>query len=279
MSRYANGQPIRLSTTITDLTGTLVDAGALVLTIQKPDVSQQTYGTPAHDSTGKYHQDIPTTDLIQNGHYQYKWVATGTGAGVSRGEFDVYDPFETTVLSLQDAKAQLNIPLTNTTNDDEIMSYLDTIGQMIELFTGGPVYTRTITERVMATQGWTTLCLRKRPVVAITSITDIITGIPMGLTDLDVDTNSGIVRRVLGWPFWSRGTNYIVVYTAGWGTSVPAAFNSAARIIIQHLWRTQRGPAMRPLGGDEETVMPGMSYAIPNRAEQLLAPYAIESYV
>ena len=41
-----------------------------------------TYASPANDSTGTYHQDVPATDLAATGHYQYTWTATGTGAGV-----------------------------------------------------------------------------------------------------------------------------------------------------------------------------------------------------
>lgn len=83
MARYALGAPIRLSTTVRDITGTLVNAGALTLTVKKPDLTSQTYASPANDSTGLYHQDIPAADLTQLGPYEYKWVATGTGAGVS----------------------------------------------------------------------------------------------------------------------------------------------------------------------------------------------------
>ena len=88
MARYPVGQPVRLSATVKDVTGALVNAGALTLTVQKPDASTQAYASPTNDSTGTYHQDVPTADLTSVGHYQYKWVSTGTGAGVSYGSFD-----------------------------------------------------------------------------------------------------------------------------------------------------------------------------------------------
>ena len=96
MSRYPLGQPIRLTTTVRDVTGALVNAGTLTLLVKvaQADGTQLTtgtYATPANDSTGTYHQDIPVTDLAAAGHYQYTWTATGTGAGVSFGEFDVFD--------------------------------------------------------------------------------------------------------------------------------------------------------------------------------------------
>ena len=105
MSRYPLGQPCRVSTTVKDVTGTLVDAGALTLLVKTAAAdgtwtTTGTYASPAHDGTGLYHQDIPVTDLATAGHYQYTWTCTGTGAGVSFGEFDVFDPFETSILPL-----------------------------------------------------------------------------------------------------------------------------------------------------------------------------------
>ena len=84
MSRYPLGQPIRLSTTVKDVTGTLVNAGAISLLVKlaQADGTQAitgTYASPANDSTGTYHQDIPVTDLAAAGHYQYTWTSTGTG--------------------------------------------------------------------------------------------------------------------------------------------------------------------------------------------------------
>jgi hypothetical protein len=278
MARYPQGAPIRLSTTVRDLTGTLVNATTLTLTVQKPDGTTQSYASPTNDSTGLYHQDIPSTDLSQLGHYAYKWVATGTGAGVSYSVFEVFDPLEVSVLSLQDAKDHLNI--TSTAYDTELQSKIATIQANLEKLCGGPILTRTVTERVRVSDYGTALAVRQRPLVAVTSITDIAAGTSISTADLDVDTNAGVIRRKLGLPFLGRGPDYTVVYTAGWGTAVPAAFNEAARIILEHLWQTQHGPSARPAFGGEETItLPGFAFAIPNRAAELLSPYLVEAYV
>jgi hypothetical protein len=281
MSRYANGQPIYLTTTVKDRTGTLVDAGALSLTVQKPDLTQQTYSSPTHDSTGTYHQDIPAADLSQNGHYQYVWTSTGTGAGISRGEFDVFDPFEVSLISLQDAKDALNISQTDTTSDTEIMVYLSTIESNLEMISGGPIVTRTVSnEMVQVQHDYRYLILRQRPVQAVTSIVNVYSAAAISLADVVVEPNSGIVSRKLGLPFLTLFTPWFyVTYTAGWGTAVPAAFNAAARIILQHLWSTQRGPGQSPIPRMDETFLPGMAFAIPNRAAELLRPYTQEAYV
>lgn len=294
--RFPNGQPVRLSATIRDVTGALVNAGALTLLVKVAaadgtSTTTGTYASPANDGTGLYHQDIPATDLVANGHYQYTWTSTGTGAGVSRGEFDVFDPFETAVLPLQDAKDQLNIPQATTTYDSEIQSYIDTIRTSLERFTGGPAVNKSITERVELTANQTVLVLRQRPVVSVTSITSVSSGQAIDISaGLDIDPNAGTVRRLLAYPFYGPYFQWLptmsVVYVAGWGTQVPAAFNSFARIVIQHLWTSQHGPSARPsMGGEDMATIPGFGFAIPNMAAELLngsqggIPFGIEAFV
>ena len=295
MARYPLNQPIRLSTTVRDVTGTLVNATALTLlvkiaVIDGTTLTTGTYATPVNDSTGLYHQDIPVTDLATTGHYQYTWTATGTGAGVAFGEFDVFDPFETSVLPLQDAKDALNIPQANTTSDSEIAAYIATIRSSIEGMTGGPLVNRTITaerSEMMARQ--TVIPVRHRPLVSVTSIASASGGAIDISAGLDLDANAGLIRRQLGLPFYGPFFQWLpqvtVTYVAGWGSTVPSAFGVAARIILQHLWDTQRGAAGQPLQGEELVTPPGFGYAIPAAAAELLdgsqngMPFISEAYV
>jgi hypothetical protein len=296
MSRYPTGQPIRVSTTVRDVTGALVDAGTLTLVVKLAQadgtwLTTGTYATPAHDGTGLYHQDIPAADLQGLGHYQYVWTSTGTGAGVSFGDFDVHDPFEVSVLPLQDAKDMLNIPQATTTYDAEIASWVATIETSLEAMTGGPLVNRTITgERTELMDSQTVIAVRQRPLVSVTQILGA-SGTAIDIsTGLDIDPNAGTIRRKLGWPFYGpffAGLPVVTVtYVAGWGPQVPAAFNSAARIILDHLWDTQHGPALRPsMGAPELVTPPGFGFAIPNYAAELLngslngMPFASEAYV
>jgi hypothetical protein len=295
VSRYPLNQPLRLSTTtkVLNLDGTfsLANATALTLLVAKPDATQQTYSSPANDGTGLYHQDIPASDLQQLGHYQFTWTATGTAAGVSYGDFDVFDPFETAVLPLQDAKDMLNIPQATTTSDAEIGSFIATIETSLEGFTGGPLVNRTVVERAELTSQYTVLQVRQRPLVSVTSIVSVASGLAIDISaGLDTDPNAGTIRRKLGYPFYGPYFTWLpamtVTYVAGWGTAVPAAFNTCARIILQHLWETQHGPSVRPsMGGMDMIQPPGFSYAIPNRAAELLngslngMPFRLEAYV
>jgi len=208
---------------------------------------------------------------------------------VSPGDFDVYDPFEVRVLSLQDAKQMLNIPPSNTANDAEIDSWVASIESGLERFTGGPVVNRSVTERVEATAGFTRLLLRQRPIVSVDSITSESSGGALSLTDIKFDPLTGVVQRALGWPlvgpFFAWQPWFVVGYTAGWGTAVPAAFNSFARIVIQHMWETKRGPLAMPMAGELPVAVPGFGFAIPNRAAEMLngsqngVPFSCEAYV
>lgn len=286
MARYPQGQTIRLSTTVRDVTGALVNATTLTLTVKRYQAdgtwaTAGTYTSPTNDGTGLYHQDVPAADINTIAHYQYSWVSTGTGAGVSpTATFEIYDPFEVTVLSLQDAKDHLNIAQATTTYDAEILSKIATIQANLEKLTGGPILTRSVTERVTAGYAGTSLSVRQRPLVAVTSIADVASGATIDTSDIELDTNAGVIRRKLGRPFLGRSDAYTVTYTAGWGNAVPASFNEAARIILEHLWQTQHGPSTRPaFGGEETTLLPGFAFAIPNRAAELLSPYLVEAYV
>jgi len=288
MSRYPQGQPVYLPFAVTDNTVTPpvpVDGGTLVLTVQKPDGTPVTY-TPTHDGavgSGKYHQIVPATDLTQIGQHKWKLVISGAGAGVTAGIFDVVDPFEVAVLSLGDAKDMLNIPQTNTTFDAELQRKIASIESSLERVFGGPIISRQIVERAELTSGYTTLMLRKRPVVSVQSMVSTASGSPIDITDIEIDPNSNIVRRKLGLPFYGPYFTWMpiftVIYTAGLGTAVQPAISEGAAVILKHLWDTQRGVGAVPAGGDEMTTIPGMGFMVPNLAADLLAPWTLEAYV
>lgn len=284
--RLALGQPVTISTEIRDTSGNYIDPDTITLSVHKPDATIQNYTSPVRDNTGRYHQDVPATDLTQLGHYAFAWTSTGPGAGVSSpGDFDVYDPFEVAVLPLQDAKDTLNIAASNTQYDDEIAVFVATIESALERITGGPLVTRAVRDRVRVGHNYRSLVLESRPVVSVTAIIDIASGSALEIDDIDVDLNAGIIRRKLQWPFWAWGPFYYVDYKAGWGTSLPPAFNVAARVLLQHLWEIQLGPSVRPsMGGGSSGLATGWrdigpGFAIPNRVLEIMAPYSTQSSI
>lgn len=176
------------------------------------------------------------------------------------------------LLTLDDAKAQLNI--TSTGSDVELQAYVDSVTAVVERFVG-PVEQREVSE-VVDGHG-VSLCLRQTPVVSLTSVTPLLSGgTAVNVADVVVDQATGVVRRLAGGS-WCGGP-WTVVYMAGRGV-VPPTINLAARMLLQHLWRTQnaaRGPVLA--GGDDFSVgepVPGFGYAVPNRVLQLLEPYRL----
>jgi hypothetical protein len=154
--------------------------------------------------------------------------------------------------------------------------------------TGGPLVNRSITERSEMQSYQTVIPVRLRPLVSVTSITSTSGGAIDISAGLDLDVNAGLIRRKLGLPFYGPFFQWLpqvtVVYVAGWGTSVPAAFNTASRIILQHLWQTQRGPLAMPMAGEPLATVPGFGFGIPNQAAELLngsqngVPFMSEAY-
>lgn len=271
MSRYQLGAPIRLSTEVRNLAGALENAGALTLSVLKPDQTTQVYSTPTNDGAGLYHQDVPAADLTQLGHYQFRWLSTGANAGVSSGDFDVIDPFAAELLSLDDAKQHLN--LTSTASDAELEVYLAAVTDAIEAYIG-PVGRRTVTETAYPSSG--VLLLRTTPVLSLTSVTPYASA-ALTVGSLVVDTSAGIVYPGTYGGFWA--TSYTVVYVAG-RAAVPAAVNMAARLVLQRLWETQRGGSASPqiIGaaspdlGVEQTAF---SYLMAYGVREMLAPYRL----
>jgi hypothetical protein len=176
------------------------------------------------------------------------------------------------LLTLEEAKQQLDIE--TTAHDVELQAYVDALTATIEQHVG-PVENRQVTETVRG--HGRTMVLTQAPVVSLTSFTPLQAGgWQLAVADLVLDNERGVIRR------WDRGLFYggpwSVVYTAGRG-SVPPTINLAARILLQHLWRTQYGASRGVAGiggGDDFSVtepVAGWGYAIPNRALQLLEPF------
>jgi len=175
------------------------------------------------------------------------------------------------LLTLADAKDQLNI--TTTAHDTEMQKYVDAAIAKVEEYVG-PVDIRSFTERVPAPPyGAPVIALQQTPAVALTSVVPVLTGgHSYAVASLDLDGDTGLVQRLDGGRL--RGP-LRVTYTAG-RTAVPPHYHLAARILVQHLWSTQRGPGRPALGGQDDYSVTepvrGFGYAVPNRVLELLGP-------
>ena len=168
-------------------------------------------------------------------------------------------------IPLADFKQHLNI--TSSTNDDELQSILDAAEAWVEKHTGLQLGAGTRTFTVYASAR--SLLLPTTNVVSVTSVTD-----PDGLTvtvlSRDMNLHAGIVTV----PYYKSGPWTVV---ATFDAAVPADLAAATLMIASHLWDTQRGTSPTGLQQPDEVTSfgGGVSYAIPNRALEMLEAYLL----
>jgi hypothetical protein len=262
------GAVVPLGTTVRDSAGALANAGAMALTITLPDNTTVSVPAVAPTTTGIYAYDYPT---VQPGRHAVRWVASGLNAGAYTDMFDVREASPPMLFSLASAKAKLDIPSTSTGDDEELREFIEATTQCVEFFVG-PVVQRTVKQVLQGDREmWV---LHTLPVIAVSAITPLqIWQQGIDVSVLDVDTATGILRRKDA--LWFFSGEYRITYTAG-RTAVAPNVSLAAKLILQHLWRTNYGAArgLTGIGGGEDFAVtepiPGLGYAIPNRALQLL---------
>lgn len=259
------GSVVPLGTAVTDAAGAPANAGSMALTITLPDRTTVTVSPVAPTSTGVYAYDYPT---VQAGRHSVRWVATGVNAGAYTDAFDVREAVPPTILSLREAKQHLKKSLTDDRDDDEIRDWNEACTRAVERFVG-PVTIRTVTQDVQFKSA-RSLALALTPAIELTSATALVTGgTSYDVDDLHLDGATGIVTRTDGGVLFGP---LRFVYVVG-RTAVTANIRGAARIILQHLWRTRQGPGRPQRGVDDFDVtepIPGLGFAVPNRAVQLL---------
>jgi hypothetical protein len=260
---YDLGATARLTAECRSPAGSLVTAATAVVTVTRPD---GTTATPAvtEPDVGSYRADYVTT---QAGRHTVRWVFTGPAHAYS----DIVDVREAAlawVFSLADAKDHLK--LVTSSQDEEVRRWIGATTRCVEWFVG-PVAPRTVTEDHNVRQA-EALVLRKIPALELTTVAAVLDGgTSYEVADLDLDGADGIVRRKDGGCLYGP---LRVTYRAG-RLIVAENISSGAELILQHLWRTRQGPGRSQRGGDDFDVtepIPGLGYAIPNRAMQLLSP-------
>ncbi|MFB6423687.1 hypothetical protein ACFCXC_18365 [Streptomyces microflavus] len=261
------GSTVRLAADCRNPGGTLTTAESATAAVTLPDGSLTLPATAeTAPGTGRYQADFVTT---LPGRHTVRWTFTGP-ADAYTDSFDVRDASPPTILSLAQARAHLKLPANQTDRDDEIRDWTESITRGIEGMCG-PVIVRTVSERHQERSA-RTIVLGSTPVIELVSVTTIgQSPITYAVDGLDLDPGTGLVRRLDGGGFTGPS---LWVYRAG-RPIVTANIRSAAKIILQHLWRTSQGPSRPQLGGSDFDVsepIVGFGYAIPNRALQLLEP-------
>ncbi|WP_320784195.1 hypothetical protein [Streptomyces sp. CRN 30] len=260
---YDLGATARLTADCRDAGGAPATAATAAVTVTLPD---GTTATPAASETvtpGRYQADYVTT---APGRHTVRWVFTGP-AHAYTDVLDVQDTEPVAVLSLADAKAHLN--LTSANDDAEVRFWNATATRGVEALIG-PVTPRTVAEDHHFGRA-TVLVLRKVPALQLLAVAPLLdTGPSYAVDGLLLDGSTGAVYRRDGGML--HGPQRFT-YRAG-RTVIGEHITAAARIILDHLWRTQRPSRGGLAGGGEDfsvtEPVPGYGYAIPNRALQLL---------
>ena len=258
------GAVVTLTTQVRDSSGDLVNPAAVNVTVQLPDgTTVGPFASPdvATDGAGLFRYDFTTTVA---GRHIARW-ATTTPTGADEEPFDVAALWaEAGMLSLREAKKQLNIDPDDTDDDEEIAGFIRALTEPVERIAGSLVR-RPVTE---THQGGYMLALNRTPVLSVTSALAIRTGgVDQNIDDLSVDAATGIVQRLDG--AWMCGP-LTITYVPG-RAEMPAHVSLAAKLILQHMWETQRGQmGGARAGGSDEVYDPRFGYSIPRRAQELL---------
>lgn len=256
------GDLVPLTVTVKDAAGVATNASTVVLTVTLPDgttVAPSVANPPA--VTGVYVCDYATTVA---GRHSARWVSTGPSAAYLDA-FDVRPADAPYIVSLRDAKAHLKI--TDTSTDEELRGFIEDATGVVERHLNKAVVRRSFTEEQCASCGFFTI--DKIPALSLTTVASVDGTKTWDVSKLHVDP-AGIVTASSG---TALAGPIAVTYIAGMPL-IPSHYTRAAKIIIQHLWETQRpsGGTLRPNLPDSMGTVnrSGMGFAIPNRALELL---------
>jgi uncharacterized phiE125 gp8 family phage protein len=170
-------------------------------------------------------------------------------------------------VSLADVKAHLK--KTTSGDDEKLRSFISAACQAIT-DRMGQVSPLTVVADIRPHR--CQVVLPTRPVISVTSVVQLpgLAVIPPADAGADTDgwmleSAEGVVS-VTGWSDRVR-----VTYRAG-RSPLPANFRLAALELVAHLWRTSQlnSGGGRPPVGVDETIVPGVSYALPYNVRQLL---------
>lgn len=234
---------------VTDASGAFANCDTISLKIGLPD---GTFANPAIMNpptlTGRYGYPYVT---VQSGRHTARWVGTNPNIAFTDA-FDVKEADPPSILSLVSAKKCLGMDPDNTEDDDELRDMLAGITASVELYMHQAIVVRTVTEKHSRSSfSWTMMTPRLRlhtiPVLSLQSITSQDTNTSWDPANLDVDSNTGLVRVLRGPDIIG---NVVSVYTVGM-RMIPYNYLEGSKVLLQHLWETRRGP-----GGESGVIGP-----------------------
>jgi uncharacterized phiE125 gp8 family phage protein len=256
------GAVYQVAVDVADASGAPADPADATLTIILPDGSTISPAVPAPTTTGQVRVDYVTA---QAGRHVWRLVTAGPTTAYA-DVFDVQPAAPDSIVSLAEARAHLNMRADETSDDDELRGFIAAATRAVERALGRAVVRRTITDRFDLSAPTTQVLLRTVPVQSITSVVSADGATTWNVADQRVDSQSGYVTVVSG----AQLTGSVdITYQVGMAV-IPNDYRLAGKIIIGHLWETQRGTMGVQLGDNDEAYVPGRSYAVPRRALELL---------
>lgn len=258
-----------LGDTVTDMWGEVKDAdGALTaaataeLTIYLPDETTAT-PTVSNPSTGIYGLDyVPALEG------RHAWWLHTTGPDTAKtGSFYVNPVIERSIISLADARTQLN--MVSNASDEELRQVIGAATVAVENYLNRAIARATRVEYPVVRSG-DPLILSWTPVLSLTSVATVDGATTWDVDSLFVSPNTGIVSPLAGGT--APSGQLAVTYAAGM-TYIPPNYREATEIIAQHLWDAKRGTKGGARPGGLDTPGAGITsfgYSIPNRAKELL---------
>lgn len=288
---YFTGQDVGLAASpLNDSGGPVSGSVAVSLTVTDPSGAVT---SPVVSPTGGGAYAAVVSSVSAPGVWLYRWTATGTGVSwATEGQFQVRAPGMEQLIDLASVKAHLNMPPTDTRQDDELQGYILAAAELARHHCG-PFLPETHTQ--FFDGGSSRIVPDWLPVLKILSATEYyglsafaITEQPLGAQmdafSFTADYTTGeLTRRTFGGEaaYWARGAkNVKVVYTAGRAEDVPYSVRLGALELVRHLWQmTQQGGRPR-FGGSALDGLDGPAvqtgFALPNRVIELWSTYRRE---
>ena len=224
-----------------DDTGALADAATVTLTITLPDGTTVTPTvTNPPTVTGEYRYAYQTTMAGRHtGH-----AVTASPVTVYDFEFDVEPTPWCAIVSLADAKQQLNIDPADTSDDDELRAYVAGVTGALEQYKHETIVRQQLTEEVELGYGASRFRLWSVPVISLVSVVSWDGSVTWDVSQMRVSA-AGVVQVMAGPRVYGVAD---VTLIAGYQV-VPVTYRRGALVMLQHLWETPRGPGPGLPGG------------------------------
>jgi hypothetical protein len=256
---------------VLDAGGALAHAATATLTITLPDGTTATPAITDAAVPGQYRLSYQTTIP---GRYTAHAVTTGPVTSWD-DEFDVSPTPWPAIVSLADAKKQLNIDPADHGDDDELLDFIAGTTGAIEDYKREVIIRRPVTDEIdLRGRGWYGGARQFRvwsaPVISLTSVVAWDGTMTWDVTTMRVSA-SGVVKVMGGVPV----TGLVdVTYTAGY-QAVPANYKRGALVMLEHLWSTQRGVGTIEsgvIGPEEHFRQPGEFFTVPAKTKEWIGP-------